>query len=78
MKLNTVKVFFNPFNLNGICHYYQVGQSILVLRAAGWYFFPNFNKTFFIRKQWRDAASAVSDLGLHCLPMSHRKEARII
>ena len=34
-----------------------------------------------VSKQWRPcsyAASAASDLDLHCLPMSHKKDARLI
>ena len=48
---------------------YQLDQSISVLRVAGWYF-SNSNRTFCKH-------SAVSDLDLHCLPMSHEKEARL-
>ena len=30
---------FNPFKSNGISHFYQLDQSISVLRVVGWYFF---------------------------------------
>ena len=63
----------NPFKRNGISHFYQMDQSIFVLRVVGWSFsfYSNFNRTFC--KQRSDATYATSDLGLHCLPMSHKK-----
>ena len=34
---------FYPLKPNGISHYYQIGQSISVLRAVGWYILFSFN-----------------------------------
>ena len=44
------------------------------------YFYSNFNRTFCQQSVDPDQTphSAVSDLGLHCLPMSHKKDARLI
>ena len=43
-------------------------------------FFSNFNRKFCkqtVETLIRRRVSAASDLGLHCLPMSHKKEARL-
>ena len=64
---------FNPFKPNGIAHYYQLDQSISVLRVVRLYFFIfiQISIEHSVRKQWR-SCSAVSDLDLHCLPMSFK------
>ena len=51
-------------------------QSISVLRVVGLYFsfLFIFNRTFF--KQ--TVEDQTSDLGLQCLPMSHKKDVRFI
>ena len=38
----------NPFKPNRISHFYQLDQSISILRAVGWYFqfYSNFIRTF--------------------------------
>ena len=41
----------------------------------------NFNRTFYkqtVEKNNQSSHSVASDLGLHCMPMSHRKDARLI
>ena len=69
----------NPFKFNGISHSYQLDQSISVLKIIGRYysFYSNFK-----RPRCKDPdhmpGSAGSDLGLHCLPISHKKDARLI
>ena len=74
----------NPFKLNGISHCYQLDQSISILRGVGWYFFPFFFQILIkhsVSKQCRpDQApqNVASALGLHCLRMSHKKDARLI
>ena len=46
------------------------------------HFYSNLNRTFCEQKVHGDPDqaphSAASDLGLHCLPMSHKKDARLI
>ena len=61
---------FNQFKQNGISNSYQLDQSISILRVfeCNFSFLPNFNFAF--SKQ-----TMVSDLGLHCLPVSHKKDA---
>ena len=73
----------NPFKPNGISHCYHLDQSISVLRDAGCYFSvcSNFHRTFCkqtVETLIRCRFLAASDLVLHCLPMSHKKEARFI
>ena len=45
-------------------------------------FYPNFDRIFCKHTVETDpdqtAHSAVSDLGLHCLPMSHKKDTKLI
>ena len=54
---------------------HQVDQSISILRVDGC-FFSNFNITGCDPDQM--PLYGVSDLGLHCLPMYHKKDARLI
>ena len=71
----------NPIKPNGIPHSYHLDQSISVLRVVGWYFSVWFKFYKNISKQWRPCwtpHSAAPDLGLHCLPMSHKKDAGLI
>ena len=58
---------------NGFSHLYHLDQSISVLKVVGciFQFYSNFKSTFC--KQ-----TAVPDLVIHCLPMSHKKDARLI
>ena len=55
------------FKLIGLAYPYQLDQSISVLRVV----YQNFDRIFYKR-------SAASDLDLHCLPMSHKKDVRLI
>ena len=77
-----MRTAFNPFMQNGISHRYQLEQSISVLRHVMWNFiFIQVLIEIYASKQWRpysDAHSVESDLGQHCLPMSHKKDARNI
>ena len=61
---------FNPFRPNGISLFYQLEQSIFVLRDVGGIF-------HFLLANSGDPdqtqRSAASDLGLHCLPTSHKR-----
>ena len=73
----------NPFKLNGISHSYQSDQCISVLRVVGKYFFIFIQMLIehSVSKQWKPDQtphSAVSDLGLYCLHMSHKKDFRCI
>ena len=71
----------NPFKMNGIFHSYQLDQFISVLRIVEniFHLYSNFDRTF-----WKQTVETLigcrrmSDLGLHCLPFSHKKDARLI
>ena len=68
----------NPFKPNGISHYYQLHFK------ACWAVFFICIKFFIehsVSKQWRPdqtRRSEASDLDLHRLPLSHKKDTRLI
>ena len=65
-----------PFKPNGISHSNQLDPSISVLRDVGCFFhlFSNFNILLANSgNPDQTPRSAASDLGLHCLPMSHKR-----
>ena len=73
----------NPFKPNVISHRYQLEQSISVLRDVEWHF----SFLFKFQKKLLQAnrgdpdhtpRSLASGLGLHCLPMSHKKDAMLL
>ena len=68
---------------NGISHSCQLKMSILNFRGVSLYFFQILLELFNIllaNSEDPDQTPhyAVSDMGLHCLPMSHKKDARHI
>ena len=75
---------FNPFMPDGISNRYQLEQSISILKDAGWYFsfYSNFKinckQTVENLIRRRISHFAASDLVLHSLSMSHKKDARLI
>ena len=78
-----IKKYFNPFKLNRISHYYQWDRYISVLRVVSRYFTFSFKFSLNILlansgDPHQMPHSVPSDLGLHCLPMSHKKEARLL
>ena len=69
--------------LNVYSHSYQLDESICNLRVVEWYFsflFKIQNKLPFANSGEPDQMphSAASDLVLHCLLMSHKKDAMLI
>ena len=67
---------------NVFSHPYQLDESISNFRVVGWYFsfLFKFKKILFANSGETDQTPryAASDLVLHCLPMSHKKDARLI
>ena len=66
---------------NVFSHPHQLDESISNFLLVGIFHFYSILKENPVSKQWRtlsDAAFAASDLVLHCLPMSHKKDARLI
>ena len=73
---------FNPFKPNGISHLYQMEHFISVLKDIWWYFSSLFKFQYNILQANsgdpdQTPRSVASDLGLHCLNMSHKKDARL-
>ena len=71
---------FNPFKPNRISQSYKLDRSISVLMDVGWYFSFAFKFKYNIllansEDSGQTPRYAASDLGLHCLPMSHKKDA---
>ena len=71
---------FNPHVTNGISHPYHLDESIFVLSSS-----IRSNSSFFnenhVSKQKSsrlDTTFAASHLGLFCLAVSHKKDARLI
>ena len=63
-------LFINPFMPNGASHPYQLDQCLSILRVAFFHFYLNLNRT--VCKQ------TVDTLIKRRLPLSHKKEARLI
>ena len=81
--IRVCSVCINPHLPNGLSHSYQLDKSIFHLRSV-WCPFP-FLSYFFIEIPMKNnvdpdqtPCSAASDLGLHCLPMSQKWDARFI
>ena len=64
---------------NGISHCCQLDQSISILRVVGWqfYFYSIFDGTL-CKQTDQTPRFVASDLGLRCLHISHKKDARLI
>ena len=62
-------VFLTPFKLNGNHHYYQLDQSIFVLRAV--MLDSIFHFIQILIEQPVSKHSGASDLGLHCLHVDY-------
>ena len=75
----------NPVKPSGIshCYMFQLEQSISALSDVWWYVTLLFKFQYNILKAnsgYPDQTprSAASGLGLHCLPMFHKKDARLL
>ena len=69
--------------MNGFTHHYHLGESTVILRdtRSEIKFLFHFSKKFLAANSVAPDGtprSAASHLGLHCLPMSHKKDARLI
>ena len=69
----------NPYLMNGFSHHYQLGESTFFCRSD-FYFLSHFPIKFLCANRIAPDGmprSAASHLGLCCLPMSHKKDARL-
>ena len=74
---------FNPLVTNELSHLYHLDESIFIFRSIGSNFSFLFHFSMKIKIANRIAPDgtlrfAASHLGLFCLPMSHKKDARLI
>ena len=73
---------FNPYLTNGFSHHYQLGLSTFIFRGvrSDFYFLSHFSmKCLCANRIAPDGTPryAASHLGLFCLPMSHKRDARL-
>ena len=73
----------NPYLTNIFSHHYHLDESISISRGVGsdFYFLSHFwMKLLYANRIAPDGppGCAASHLGLFCLPMSHKKHARLI
>ena len=74
---------YNPILMNGFSHHYQLGESTFIFRGVKSDFL-NFIQFFDENSPSKQNSpsgtthSAASHLGLYCLPMSHKRGARLI
>ena len=74
---------FNPYLTNGFSHHYHLGESTFIFRGvrSDFYFLSHFSMKFFCANRIAPDGtprSAASHLELYCLPMSLRKDTRLI
>ena len=79
----TCEVHFTPLVTNGLSHPYHLDESTLILRDTRCYFSFLFHFSMKRNKANRIAPDgtprfAASHLGLFCLPMSNKKDVRLI
>ena len=78
-----VLLFFNPYLTTAFSHRYHLGESSIDYRGVRCEFDYLFHFSMNFLKANRIAPdgtprSVASHLGLFCLPMSHKKDARLI
>ena len=68
---------------DGLAHHYHLGESTYMFKGFRWDFdfLFHFSVKFLLANRIAPDGtprSAASHLGLYCLPMSHKKDARLI
>ena len=74
---------FNRYLTNGFSDHYQLDESTFIFRGArsDFYFLSHFSMKFLCANRIASDGtprSVASHLGLYCLLMSHKKDARLI
>ena len=77
-----IQVSLCLYLMNGFSHHYQLGKSTFIFRGvrSDFYFLSHFSMKFLLANRIAPdgtSHSAASHLGLYCLPMSHKKDARL-
>ena len=72
----------NPYLTNGFSHHYQLGESTFIFRGvrSDFYILSDFSMKFLCANRIAPDGtprSAASHLGLFCLPLSHKRDARL-
>ena len=75
--------YINPYLTNGFSHHDQLDESTFIIRGvrSDFEFLSHFSMKFLQANRIAPGGtprSAASHLGLCCLPMSHKKDARLI
>ena len=83
LKLETRRFKLNPLVMNGLSHTYQMDKFTFIFRGtrSDFSFLFHFSMKFMSANRIAPDGAlcfAVSYLGLFCLPMSHKKDARLI
>ena len=83
---------FNPFKPNELSYLHLLDETISNIRGVGWYFFHFHSHSYRnfceqtvetlircpILRHHQTQRSAESDHGFRCLPVSHKKDARLM
>ena len=81
-NLRKICILYNPYLTNGFSHFYHLGESTLIFRGirSDFHFLNKcLMKILLANRIAPDGTprSAASHLGLFCLPMSHKRDARL-
>ena len=70
----------NPLVTNVLSHHYYLNESILILWGirSNFSFLFHFSMKFVKANRIAPDGTPLSHLGLFCLPMSHKKDARLV
>ena len=82
MKNVELGLAVNPYLTNEFSHHYQLGESTFIFRGvrSEFSFLSHFSMKFLCANRIAPDGtprSAASHLGLFCLPMSHKRDARL-
>ena len=74
--------YFNPYLTNGFSHHYQLDEFTFIFRGvrSDYYFLSHFSMKFLCANRIAPDGTprtAASHLGLCCLPISHKRDARL-
>ena len=72
----------NPYLTNRFSHHYHLGESFFIMKGvrSDFLFLSHFSMKFLNANRMAPDGtprSAASHLGLFCLPMSHKRDARL-
>ena len=75
--------FISSYLTNGFSHHYRLDESTFIFRdvRSDFYVLSNFSMKILCANRIAPDGTpqnAASHLGLYCLPMSHKKDARLI